>query len=324
MAKGPNTRDPYTQLGVKRDADAGTIKKAYRKLAQQYHPDRNEGDAAAEERFKQVSAAYAVLSDEKRRKNYDEFGEIALDPNFDAEKARQAGAAGFGGGFGGFPGGGFRTQRGENVEFQDLGGFGSLFEDLLRGSQPQPRQQRGADLETEIELEFADAVLGCERRITLDSGAAQKNLTVRIPPGVDEGAKIRLGGKGREGLNGGPPGDLYARVKIRPHAYFKRSEKNLNLDVPISFGEAVKGATIEVPTLTGKVNLRIPAGTDGGSRLRLRGKGVPGRGDAAAGDLYVTVQIRVPKKLDEAAIDALDELLDDDPVAWRRDAFSGS
>jgi DnaJ-class molecular chaperone len=318
MAQGPNSKDPYAQLGVKRNADADAIKKAYRALAQKYHPDRNESDPAAEERFKEISAANAVLSDEKRRKDYDDFGEVALDPNFDGDKARQAGH-GFGGG------GGFRQQAG-GAGYQDMGGFGSLFEDLFRGGgQAQPRQQRGADLETEIVLDFVDAVRGCERRITLDGGGTSQNLTVRIPPGVDEGAKIRLAGKGRPGHAGGPPGDLFARVKIRPHAFFKRNDKNLSLEVPISFLEALKGATIEVPTITGKVNLRIPPGTDSGARLRLRGKGVPGRAGAQDGDLHVSIQIRVPKDLDDDAIEsvekALKEVVEEDPKAWRKDAL---
>ena len=320
MVQGQKSRDLYAQLGVARDADAEAIKKAYRKLAQKYHPDRNDSDPAAEERFKQISAAYAVLSDEKRRKDYDDFGDIAIDPNFDADKARQAGH-GFGGGFG--PGG-VHFERGDGGGFQDLGGFGSLFEDLFRGGggQARPRQRRGADLETSIELDFTDAVLGCEQRISLDRGGERQNLSVRIPAGVEEGAKIRLAGKGQPGQAGGPPGDLFARVKIRPHRYFKRTDKDLGIEVPISVGEAIKGASIDVPTLTGTVSLRVPPGTDGGSRLRLRGKGVPGSSSTATGDLYVTIRIRVPKGLGDEATEQLDALLDDDPDAWRSEAFS--
>ena len=320
-------KDLYKELGVPRDADASTIKQAYRKLAQQYHPDRNADDAKAEERFKQISAAYTVLSDEKRRRDYDEFGEIAIDPNFDADKARRAGP-GFGGGFGqGFGGGGF----GGGGDFSEAqgGGFGNIFEDLFGGGQGghTPRAQKGADLETTLDLDFAEAVRGCEKRVDLDrpqpnGSHKRETLTIRIPSGVDDGGRIRLAGKGGAGAQGGPAGDLMATVRVRPHRYLKRTHRDLGMEVPITVVEAIRGAKIEVPTLEGAVTLSVPAGSNGGSRLRLKGKGVPAGGGREAGDLYVTLRIQVPGVLGEEQAQRLEELLPDDGDHLRRDALS--
>jgi curved DNA-binding protein len=312
-------QDLYAMLGVAPNADADTIKQAYRKLAQKYHPDRNADDPGAEEKFKQVSTAYAVLSDDKRRKGYDEFGDVALDPNFDADKAREASSQ-FGGRFGGadfaeaFGGGG--------GGFRDADGFAYAFEDLFGGRSRQPRPRRGVDLETRIELDFADAVRGCEQRVSLDrptgeGGLARETLSVRIPPGVDDGGKIRLAGKGGPGELGGPAGDLLAVLKVRPHPHFKRNERDLLLDLPISVVEAIGGASIDVPTVDGRVSLRVPPGTDGGTKLRLRGKGVPAHAGRPAGDLYVTVRIRVPKELSPEAVEQAAELLNSDGDALR-------
>ena len=314
-------QDLYRELGVPRDADAASIKKAYRKLAQAHHPDRTAGDTRSEDRFKRVSAAYAVLSDAKRRRDYDEFGEIAIDPNFDADQARRAGPGFGGGGFGGGFGG---------SDFGQGGDFGSLFENLFGGggrpAQP-PRRRKGADLATTLDLDFADAVRGCEKRVDLDRPQAngttrRENLTVRIPGGIDDGGRIRLAGKGAPGAEGGPPGDLLATVRVRPHRFLKRAQRDLTMEVPISVLEAIKGVEIELPTLEGTVNLRVPPGSNGGSRLRLRGKGVPGGGGQAAGDLYVTLRIQVPGVLGEEQTRRLEEILADDGEHWRREALS--
>jgi len=322
LAAASAGRKLYQTLGVAPDADADTLKKAYRKLAQEHHPDRNQDDEAAEERFKEVSAAYAVLGDDQRRRDYDEFGEIATDPNFDAERARQAS-----GGFAGFGGAGARGfAHGAPGEAQDFGAFGSLFEDLFGGGHPQrPRQRRGPDIETTLTLDFVDAALGSEHAVTLErptpSGPKIEKLTVRVPPGVDDGGRIRLAGKGGEGAAGGPPGDLFARIKLRPHAFFQREGRDLKIELPISVAEAVRGAEIDVPTLDGSVTLRVPPGTDGGTRLRLRGKGIPAHGGKPAGDYYVTTRVRVPKKLSPEAAEQLEALLDDDPDHWRHEIF---
>jgi len=302
-------KDPYVVLGVPRDADDDAIRKAYRALARKLHPDVKPGDAEAEERFKRVSQAYAVLSDPEKRSAYDEFGEMALDPNFDAEKAREARRA-----FGGFEGFGGLGGAGRGGGFEDL--FSNLFSRGGGGFRGAPLRHAGPDVEAELSLDFRDAALGGEQRITIarptaDGRSRQETVTVRIPPGVADGGRIRLRGKGGEGSGGGPPGDLYARIRVRPHPLFRREGRDLTLDLPISVREAILGAQVEVPTLTGRVTVTIPPGTDSGTKLRLRGKGVPQPTGGAAGDLYVVVQIKVPKGLAAEArkrIEALAEL----------------
>jgi curved DNA-binding protein len=320
---GGGRKDPYGVLGVSRDADEDAIRTAYRKLARELHPDVNPGDPAAEERFKHVSEAYAVLSDPAKRSAYDEFGEIALDPNFDAEKARAAGQA-FGGGPGGF--GGFGRGSGSG----GFGGLDDLFSGLFSrgagrgGFGGAPLRRTGPDLDAELELDFIEAALGGEQRLTIgrptaDGGSRRETVTVRIPPGVASGGRIRLRGKGGEGVGGGPPGDLFARIRVRPHPVFRREDRDLYVDVPVTVREAILGAKVEVPTLTGRVTVSIPPGTDGGAKLRLRGKGVPHPSGGAAGDLYVVVQIKVPRGLDGSAKARLEEFAELDVANLRRD-----
>ncbi len=302
-------KSPYEILGVARDVDADALRKAYRKLAKKFHPDANPDDKKAEERFKEISRAYDVLSDPEKRRAYDEFGDVATQPGFDANAARRA-QADFGQAFRGTHGPGF-----------DLGGEGGMDELLGRmfgGGGPRGRggfgrQMRGADVEAELELDFLEAVHGGEKKLTLSSagprgGAHAETVTVRIPRGVGDGGRIRLAGKGGAAPGGGPRGDLYATIRVRPHPVFRREGRDVVLDVPITVGEAVRGAQIEVPTLDGRATVSIPAGTDSGRKLRLRGKGVPDPSGGPAGDLYVVVQIRVPKKLDAEALAHLDAL----------------
>jgi curved DNA-binding protein len=290
--------DPYSILGVPRDASGKTIKSAYRRLAQAHHPDRNHDDRVAEERFKEISSAYAVLSDAQRRKDYDEFGSVAMDPNFNAAQARRSRQNPFGNTFSG------------------AGGFGNIFDELFSNAgggfsrHPRPRKTKGRDREVVLQLDLREASEGCERRVSLGRGTPGKSETLRVqvPPGTRNDGRIRLAGKGDPGILGGPAGDLYCRIKLRPHAFFRVDEFDLNLDVPISLREALLGAEIEIPTLSGRVTLNVPAGTDAGSRLRLRGKGMARPADKPAGDLYVTLLIRVPKDLDEDAREAVLEL----------------
>ncbi|HKJ23752.1 MAG TPA: DnaJ C-terminal domain-containing protein [Myxococcota bacterium] len=322
-------RDLYEVLGVARDADAAAIKKAYRKLARELHPDVNPGDDAAEARFKEVSEAYSVLSDEEKKRNYDEFGDVSLEGGFDAEAARRAKeafGARFGGGGGAGPGGfeaffgGGGPGGGEEMH------FGGDLDDLLsrltgRGRGGGPRgPRRGHDLEAELELELRDAALGCERRLTLArptaGGSRTETVTVKVPPGMVDGARIRIPGKGAEGPGGGPAGDLHATIRVRRDPLFRAEGRDLHLELPVTFAEATLGAEIEVPTLDGRATLTLPPGTDGGQRLRLRGKGIPGAGRHGAGDLYVTVRIRVPRDLDDAGrarVEAVAELGPADP-----------
>ena len=338
-------RDLYEVLGVARDADAETIKKAYRKLARKYHPDVNPGDKLAEDRFKEISGAYDVLSDTEKRRAYDEFGDVALEGGFDAEKARKMkeefesrfgrgsfarAQAGGPGGFEGFEGFGAPGGEGFAFDLDDL--VGDLF--ARRGWQGGPAGARGRgraafrgpDIEAELALDLREAARGGEHRLALtrpaaDGGMKQETVTVRIPAGVTDGGRIRVPGKGGEGSGGGADGDLYATIRIRPDPVFRLEGRDLHLDVPVTVREAALGAKVEVPTLSGRATLTIPEGTDSGRRLRLRGKGMPTPGGGEPGDLYVTVQIRAPKGLDDDARAKLEALSRFDPPDVRKDLF---
>lgn len=338
-------RDYYEVLGVPRNATPEDLKKAYRKLALQYHPDRNAGDAAAEERFKEASEAYAVLADPDKRRQYDRFG-------FEGVGA---------GGPGGFPG-------------ADFGSFGDLFNELFgdlfgagfgRGAGRRAgRGQRGADLRYNLLIDLQDVLTGKEASLDLPkmvpcdacagSGAragtrpercgrcqgtgqaifqqglfrisrpcdacrgegfvvrdpcpscrgsgrkeGQKTIKVRVPAGIDDGVRLRVAGEGEAGIAGGPPGDLYVVLQVKDHAFFHREGPNLLCELPIPFVHAALGTEAEVPTLEGKVSLRIPEGTQSGKVFRLKGKGVPSLGSEVRGDQLVRIFVEVPTKLTE-------------------------
>jgi len=310
-------RDLYNVLGVPRKADPAALKKAYRKLARRHHPDVNPGDKAAEEKFKEVSEAYDVLSDPVKRRNYDEFGEVSLQGGFDAEQARRAREA-FGARFGGSADADPQFGGSGSFEFGDLDDLLGRFGFGGRGASGRAAGLRGTDLEAQLELDFLEAAKGGEKRLTLqlageDGRLRNQTLTVRIPPGVADGGRIRLRGKGAPGLGGGPPGDLWATVRVGSHPVFRREGRNLIVDVPLTIAEAIRGAKIEVPTLEGRATLSVPPGTDSGQKLRLRGKGIAAPGGGAPGDLYVVVQIRVPKQLDADTLEKLAGAGPDDP-----------
>ncbi|GAA4285879.1 DnaJ C-terminal domain-containing protein [Georgenia daeguensis] len=302
-------KDFYAALGVPKDADADAIKKAYRKLARTHHPDHNPGDAAAEERFKSVGEAYAVLSDPEQRKQYDALRAMAGGgARFSAGRGG-AGGAGFEDLFGDMFGAGASTAGGPRVRYTTQGQQPPGFEDILSGMfggagagfGSRRRPQRGADVTTSATLPFRQAVSGSTVQLTVDG----RTMTTRIPPGVHDGQKIRLRGKGRPGQNGGEPGDLIVTVHVEPHPLFSLDGKNVRITVPITFDEAALGATIEVPTLDGRpVKVKVPAGTPSGRTLRVRRKGlsVPMGPD---GDLLVTVNVVVPSRLSGAAKDAV-------------------
>jgi molecular chaperone DnaJ len=346
----------YDTLGVKKGASADEIKKAYRKLAAQYHPDKNPGDAAAEERFKEVQNAYDVLSDEQKRKQYDSFG----DPN---------GRRGFD-----------PRDFGGNFTINDLGDLGDLFGGLFggragRGGTTRRRQpERGADLEVEVRLSFEDSLRGLETRIPVDvttacrecggtgaepgtspvicpechgrgvvaesqglfalsepcprcrgngtvvekpchkcNGTGQerrtKRYTVKVPAGVKDGTRIRLKGKGEAGANGGATGDLFVVTRVEPSKLFQRRGADLVIEVPVTYPEAALGTTVEVPTPYGdRVSLKVPAGTQDGRQLRIRGHGAPKLGSSGKGDLIARLRVTVPKKLTKKEREALEEL----------------
>ncbi|MGZ6124396.1 MAG: DnaJ C-terminal domain-containing protein [Myxococcales bacterium] len=307
-------KDPYSVLGVAKTASADEIKKAYRKLAKKLHPDVNPGDKKAEERFKEVSSAFEVLGDPKRRSLYDEFGEVSTRSGFDEGKARefqrQAQAGGFGGagfrGFEGFGGGGAA-----GIDPDDLG---AMFEDLF-GRRQGSRARRAAvepvpgdDAEADLEVDLREAVLGAEREIAVnrqgERTAGVARLKIRIPPGVETGSRVRLPGQGGPGLRGGEPGDLYLRITVREHPTVRVQGRDLSLDLPITPAEALGGAEVTTPTFEGPVKLKIPPGSQSGRRLRLRGRGLPalkgGTTGAPRGDLYVVLQIVLPEDSPQA------------------------
>jgi curved DNA-binding protein len=314
-------RDLYEILGVSRTASAEELKRAYRRLAKQHHPDVNPGNKAAEERFKEVTAAFEVLSDEKRRKLYDEFGPDALRTGFDEKRAeevrrwrRQAGAGAAGGGMP-FDFGDFTTVNvGEYGAFD----FGSIFGDIFGGGRGArvrrgPLPSPGADVAAEIEIGLRDAVLGGERDVRVDG----RTLRVRIPAGVSDGSQIRLAGQGGPGARGGPAGDLFLHVKLREHPHVRREGKDLVVDLPVTVPEAVDGAEVLLPTFEGPVKLRVPKGAQSGMRLRLRGKGLPDLRGGARGDLHAVVQVMLPGESEalRKAARALEGLYDGDPRA---------
>lgn len=288
----------YDVLGVARTASDDDLRKAYRKLARKLHPDVNPGDSDAEDRFKEVSAAYEVLADPARRKAYDEFGDDALKGGFDPDKARaykewqsrrRAGAESFRGG----GGAGRGPMPGADFDLSDLFGFG-------RGRPRGP--VRGGDVRAVVDMDLSQAVSGGE--VTLEV-PGQKPVTVRVPPGADNGSTIRLAGRGAPSPSGGPAGDLLIECRVRPHPRVTRDGLDLTMRVPVTLGEAYNGASIELPTFHGPVKVTIPPGTQQGARLRLRGKGVA-RGKTR-GDLFVEVDVRMPDRRDDALARALAE-----------------
>jgi curved DNA-binding protein len=314
-------RDLYDILGVSRSAPLDEIKRAYRKLAKKNHPDVNPGDKAAEERFKEISAAFEVLSDPQRRKLYDEFGPDSLRTGFDAKRAeeyRRYRSQGIPPGGMPFDFGDFRTVDVGGGAFDFSSIFGEIFGQAGRGGrrgQPfgRPFPEEGANAEAELEVTLREAVLGGEREVRVDG----RTLRVKIPPGVTDGSQIRLAGQGGAGAHGGRPGDLFLRVRLAEHPLLRREGKDLTLDLPVTVPEAVDGAEVTLPTFEGPVRFRIPAGAQSGKRIRLRGKGLPDLRGGARGDMYAIVRIVLPEpseKLEKAAR-ALEALYKEDPRA---------
>ncbi|MFK7897723.1 MAG: DnaJ C-terminal domain-containing protein [Myxococcota bacterium] len=307
--------NPYSVLGVAKTASIDEIKKAYRKLARDTHPDLNPGDKVAEARFKEVSVAYDVLSDEEKRKDFDEFGEVVFDAGFDSKRARAAGAQ-FGGGFGGQGGRGgspFGGGGGGGFEFSNLDDLMRQFGGGGGGGRPRSMRQKGRDIEASMSLGFMEAVQGGERRISVsrpraDGSVRTDSIQVRIPPGVSDGGTLRIPRKGGEGMGGGPAGDLQISVRVEPHPVFRRKGRDLEFDLPITLAESVLGARVEVPTLDGRATLTIPAGTSSHARLRLKGRGVPESKTKAAGHLDARIKIVVPKEADPRLVTLLETM----------------
>ena len=355
----PNEKDLYAILGIKRDADASQIKKAYRKLAKKYHPDSNAGNAEAEKKFKDISEANSILGDEEKRKIYDEYGYAAFESGMDPkeyakrmEEAKKAGFGGFGGGFGGGSGfggfegfegfggpgtsgrsGAFRGKDGSYTSFHfeggDGGGYSSIFEQLFKNAgaansggrragfdgfssgSSSFRAAENLDAEFPVTISFEEAVLGCDRSIRLQKadGSGTQTLRVHIPAGIDNGKSVRLRGKGNISADGSRKGDLLLKVTVLESKEFTRNGKDIYATVNVPFMTAVLGGEAEVRMPNGKkIVCKIPKGTDAGKKIRIRGKGIHAeKSSAQPGDLYVNVQIQVPKDLTDAEIRKLRE-----------------
>lgn len=293
--------DYYKALGVDKKASADEIKKAFRKLAVKYHPDRNPNDKTAEDKFKEINEAYAVLSDPKKKEEYDTYGSSGFHKQYSQEDIfrnfdfggtfRDMGMGGgedifsrlFGGGFGGGMGRGGR------------GGF--------RGG-----PQRGGDLEMETDVSFRDAALGAEKVIAFRRNGTREELKVKIPAGVDNGSKIRISGKGGQGEGGGQSGDLFLIIRTLPDPVFSRDGGDLFVDRSISFSAACLGTSLDVPTLEGDKRIKVPAGIQPGTKIRLKGCGVKTLGSNTKGDLYVKIAVHVPESLSSEQKKLVEEL----------------
>jgi molecular chaperone DnaJ len=281
-AKDLYEKDYYQILGVTKSADATAIKKQYRKLARELHPDKTKGDKKLEDRFKSVSEAYDILSDDKKRREYDDAREAyksgRINPNMQGGQSFNSG------------------------DFTDMFGPGAdIFSTLFGGA----RQRHGADLQTEASILFKDSIYGTELNLRLQpQGSAAMNITTRVPAGIKDGAKIKIKGRGAPGAAG--PGDLYVTVHVTPHPIFSRKDENIHLSLPVTFAEAALGADIKVPTLEGdEVTVRIAPGTPSGRTLRVKGRGV--KKGSTTGDLMITIDVRVPQRVDGAAKKAIEE-----------------
>ncbi|MCU1246815.1 MAG: cbpA [Acidobacteria bacterium] len=302
-------KDYYDILGVKKSATEAEIKKAYRGLAKKHHPDKNKGNKDAESRFKELSEAYAVLSDQEKRSQYDRLGREAF-----SHGGGQGGGNPFGAGFdfsqftdqfGGARGGRRTTTSAGGQRRGSSGGFTDIFSDLFGGGGGgfQPGPERGGDIEAELTIDFRDAVLGA----TMDLVVGGNHIKVKIPEGIAEGQRVRLRGKGSQGTGGGPAGDLNVLVHVRPHPLFERRGDDISIELPVTVGEAIRGAEIDVPTIHGPVRARIPVATQGGQTFRLKGKGVKKKG-GTYGDHYYRVLIQVPKDLPPPALEAVEAI----------------
>ncbi len=338
-------KDYYDILGVKRDASAEDIKKAHRKLVRKYHPDVNKNNADATEKFKEVQEAYDVLSEPGSRRNYDQFGHAGVGAGGAAggpaagdvwEAFRRAQQQGQGGAGGGGAGGqrGYRWQPGPNVSVEDMegmGDFGDIFEQLFgarggaaagagpsgpRGPRPRPAPQRGGDVEHPVTLTFAQAARGTSLPLQINRDGKLETIDIKIPPGVKDGSRVRIRGKGQDSP-GGESGDLFIITRVLAHEYFRRDGLDILLDVPISLYEALVGTKVDVPTLDGSVTLTIPPGTSSHSKLRIKGRGIE-RGNEK-GDQFVVIRIIVPKNLDDEEKAMLKKLQEKHPINARAD-----
>lgn len=302
--------DFYAVLGVPQGASQDEVKKAYRKLAQKWHPDNNPGDAEAEKKFKQVSEANSILGDPEKRAQYDEIRRLGAAGAFTNGGGR-GGMGGFGG-FGGFEGG--DADLGDLLRTIFAGGGADGMHQTYGG---RPRPQKGVDLRADVHLSFEDALSGVKTKLRINGGGGSQELTVRIPGGITDGAIVRLAGRGGPGMAGGPAGDVLVHVHVEPHDLYRRRGDDVLLTVPITWSEAVLGTKLRLPLPDGDTTtIKIPAGTSSGKTLRIRGKGAPGKG-GKVGDLLVTVEVEVPAKPGRAIKDLAKRLAEHEDTSAR-------
>jgi curved DNA-binding protein len=303
--------DPYDVLGVSRTASSDDIKKAYRRLARRYHPDLNADNARAEAKFKELSEAYEVLGDHSRRRNFDLYGHEdahSVFSGFQSPRNRSYGqeSPGFAHGFRRY------GRKSDQDFFRNTSAGQSGFEDILfdilwgqSGSKSRrPMPERGSDLEYRLAVEFEHAYHG----VTVDVRVLDRTISVRIPGGVETGSRVRVPGQGVPGLRGGAAGDLYLNVEVNPHAFFRRQGKDIHLEVPMTLGEAILGAPVEIPFLSGSLVLKVPPGTQSGTVFRFKLKGFPSLKDETRGDFLATVRVMIPEFLDPVSRDLLAEI----------------
>jgi len=302
--------DYYKILGVEKNAAANDIKKAYRKLALKYHPDRNPDSKEAEEKFKKISEAYAVLSDAEKRKQYDSYGSDTFSQRYTQEDIFRdfdlnSILRDLGFGFGGRSSG---TQRRRAYTDTDDDAFGDIFGG---GRQFRQMAQRGQDHEYNLAITLEESVFGAEKKLSLQREDRVEDITFKIPPGINSGKKLRLAGKGAPGVYGGPPGDIYMNIEVTPHHVFARDGNDLTTEKVISFTQAVLGTTIEVPLIEGSTKrIKIPPGTQNNTKIRMKGYGVPRLKGAGKGDQYVKIVISIPKKINDEQMDLVKQLAD--------------
>jgi len=301
-------QDPYEALGVKKDASADDIRKAYRTLAKKHHPDLNPGDKKAESRFKDIQVAYDLLSDEEKKARFDR-GEIDASGQEPPQRRYYRDFAE------GADGTKYYSQEG----FAGAGDIDDILSQVFggRGARGAAFRSRGGDVSYSLEIDFLDAARGARTTITLPDG---RSLAVTIPPGVHDRETLRLKGQGMPGYEGGEAGDAYIELHIRPHAFFRRKDNDIHMELPVSLSEALLGGKVTVPTVSGAVSMTIPKGSNTGTSLRLKGKGIPDRKTGIAGDQYVTLKVVLPEKPDEALAEFVEKWAPDHSYDPRRKA----
>jgi curved DNA-binding protein len=306
--------DYYKLLGLEKGATAEDIKKAYRKLALKWHPDKNPNNKAAEERFKKISEAYAVLSDPKKKEEYDTYGSADqfrqrytqedIFRGFDLNDILRSFGFADPGGAGART---FRTSRGGGFSFTQGGSFSDIFEGERQRFSRVP--QKGQDFEYNLSITLEDSVFGADKKLTLQKDANAEEINFKIPPGINSGKKLRLAAKGGPGIDGGPAGDLYINITIIPHPIFARDGSDIYIDKAINFSQAVLGTSIDIPTIEGAVKrIKIPPGTQNNTKIRMKGFGIPRWKGTGKGDQFVKIIVDIPKKLTEKQIELVRQL----------------